>query len=409
MNFVPTIAVSALVSLASADQSIFTDLPFEQARALAAEQDKLFFVHVGSPSCSMCDMIKKTVYGHGGVQEFFAEYVIAAEVDSSADPRLANELGVEMIPSQAVFREGELFDLGFCVDSPFEIIAWLQYAQEGKTLEQLERDQRADELAGDGFIRAEEIDTEQLRNARNLFHHRKYEQSLVAYLKLLRSMRDDRFGLGASDLYMFQDDLELLIEAYPDARVALKKFCREIESQIPEGVAWGTLQLWIDLSIDVVKHEVPVLAWYERSVKNGNTRSQVWSLFDKIEPVLQRHGRWSLLSQYYHDPLQRIQGPIEGLKERERGADAWDRRHHLEQVRNVGSWVAETVGVFMAAGRTEDAVAAAEFAVANAGEIDLKLAIRDLEYVHPRLVEDLAKLDLSDLPGVFRDGFQKRN
>ena len=86
---------------------MFSDLSFAEAIAKAVEQDRILLVDVTAKWCPPCAKMERTTWVDPEVITWIKLNAIAIQVDVDAQQEIANELGVQALPTIIVFKGGK--------------------------------------------------------------------------------------------------------------------------------------------------------------------------------------------------------------------------------------------------------------------------------------------------------------
>lgn len=103
----------------------FSTAGYAQAKEAAAESGRMFVVHVGAEWCPPCKQMDATTWRDPMVMEWVAANAVASKVDSDAQPQVASDLGVQMLPTIIAFHGGR--ELGRLIGyrDAAEFVGWL--------------------------------------------------------------------------------------------------------------------------------------------------------------------------------------------------------------------------------------------------------------------------------------------
>jgi thiol:disulfide interchange protein len=106
----------------------FSKLPFADARAAAAAQDRLFLVDGTASWCPPCRTMEQDTWPDAEVRAWMDAHTVAVQVDVDEQPDLARELGISSMPTLILYRgDTELARLSRGL-RPQELLDWLKGA-----------------------------------------------------------------------------------------------------------------------------------------------------------------------------------------------------------------------------------------------------------------------------------------
>jgi len=110
----------------AAAPAVFSALPYEQAAAQAQSIRRLLLVDATASWCGPCQKMEQTTWRDPQVVTWLADHVVAVQVDVDRDAARARELGIEVMPTLIVFRDGKEVARRRGYAAPGELLAWLE-------------------------------------------------------------------------------------------------------------------------------------------------------------------------------------------------------------------------------------------------------------------------------------------
>ena len=107
------------------DLHVFSALSFEQALAQSRAQDKLLLVDVSASWCPPCQKMEQTTWREPKVAAWLGAHAIAVQVDADRDAAVAQQLGIENLPTLIVFQDGHELDRSVGYLDADKLLAWL--------------------------------------------------------------------------------------------------------------------------------------------------------------------------------------------------------------------------------------------------------------------------------------------
>jgi thioredoxin 1 len=111
---------------------VFDKRPYAEAKK-AAEDGKMWFIVKATASwCGPCQMMNKTTWRDEGVVKWIGEHAIAVSLDVDEQPKTAQELGIEAMPTMIAFKDGKEFDRIVGYRDAGAFLAWLEGLAKGE-------------------------------------------------------------------------------------------------------------------------------------------------------------------------------------------------------------------------------------------------------------------------------------
>jgi thiol:disulfide interchange protein len=104
---------------------VFSALPYAQAQEQARAQQRLLLVDATASWCGPCRKMEETTWPDARVAAWLQSHAIAVQVDVDAEPALAQQLRIEVMPTLIVFRDGKEISRRKGYAGPDELLAWL--------------------------------------------------------------------------------------------------------------------------------------------------------------------------------------------------------------------------------------------------------------------------------------------
>ncbi len=342
-----SIALAALLCLAPlstalAEPAFFSSQPYAEARASAAEGEKLFFVKGTAVWCGPCKMMDRNTFADERVKDWLTTNAISVSVDVDDHPELAAELKIRAMPTMVLFRGDEELGRAVGYRGPDELLGWLAAAKAGELPKPgEEQDMRA-----------------RLQAARDLVHDGELVKATEEYVWLWHNMLDHDRGFYGVRLSFMASDIERLIARHGPARREFTAIRDAAADKLREGGDWQLLHDWLVLNDRILHDREQIIAWINR-VRDRPGGLEAILRFDRIVfEVLVAEGEWSL----YGDLIGNTEGQVlrvrrryeEGIARSKRDDRADER--YLDYLRGeVRRSLAEMHAALLAAGREDEA------------------------------------------------------
>lgn len=363
-------ALLVLGTLARAEPAFFTDRPYAEARALAAEQDRLFFVKGTAVWCAPCKAMDKNTFTDERVKEWLAANAISVSVDVDDHPDLARELKIRAMPTMVLFRGDEELGRAVGYRGPDELIAWLTAAKAGE-LDQFEAKRAAPRAFPVPDAPEDPTDVEaRLRRAEALARAGQHEEATSEFIWLWENMlKHNRSMLGVRTSFMAGDMADLAGDS-DHARKAFAKLRDETEAKLRDANARSSdLTDWIVLSADILAEPGPVIAWVERVADRPEGRRAIDRNWHHLDSVFIAAERYELMGRVMPNPAARIAREIAFDQMNARFDDEFDYPDGYDPVAAREEGFSTTASLIhaalLAAGRDDEAWTVAEKALAH--------------------------------------------
>lgn len=298
---VPFIVVIGAAGAAVANPPpIFTDLSYEEARARAAEQQRLFLVDATAVWCAPCKMMDRTTWVDQDVTAWLDEHAIAAQIDVDEEGLLAHDLGISALPTIIAIRGDEEVDRAVGYKDPEQFLDWLADVREGKsTIDRLREDvEQADE--GPALVEARE------QLAKHLVVLGKHEEAAREFVWLWRNipeMDPAKSGVRAS---FMASDMERVAQADEGAKRIFAEVRDETERRLKADERnWDDLGDWLVLN-RVVADAPRSLAWVDRVKDSEEGLRTLRRLSYLVDDLLLENERWADFGLILLDPVGRV-------------------------------------------------------------------------------------------------------
>ncbi|HHN77162.1 MAG TPA: thioredoxin [Phycisphaerales bacterium] len=359
-RLIALLSVVCVFSAATASPEFFSREPYEQAKALAAKQEKLFFVKGTAEWCGPCKMMDRTTFKDKRVIEWLTSHAVSVAVDVDKQPKIAQLLRIRAMPTMILFRGDEELGRAVGYRDAGKLLAWLESASTGK--------QKSAPLPEPTDIQG------RMDHARDLYFNGDFEKATEEYVWLWKHMLEyDPTMLGVRSSFMAAD-MSRLAEESPHARAAFAALRDETEKRLKTGPrTWDDLGDWLVLNEDVLHDRKPVLAWIDRIKDRPNGRHTLERFDYLVDDILIDEGRWTLYGELISSPETKMweatslyQMSVRMAEDNLRNGDgkrAGDNalvQHAAEEYRDSAGRVHAAL---LAAGRDDEAWAVADRAV----------------------------------------------
>ncbi len=288
-------ALLTLVSAAHAEPDFFTDQPYAEALAAAAEQGKLLFVKGTAVWCEPCHRMDRTTFADSRVRAWLTENAVSVAVDVDDQEDLARELKIGAMPTVIVFHgEQELGRVIGYREAP-TLLEWLQ---------ELKNVAPGDAGRNDFGGRPDPwLAKSKRENAIRLWREGDLEGATQECLWLLNNAE----LIHVSALPMFEE----LATLHAPARELFTVLRDRLSGSLAEdAITQRERGIWLQLNTVVLKDPQPVVAWAEVLAASGKispVRDMQWSM---ISRAVGEAERWDLLGTLVPAPLAEVERAV---------------------------------------------------------------------------------------------------
>ncbi|MCC5787814.1 MAG: thioredoxin family protein [Phycisphaerales bacterium] len=374
--------------------SVFTDKPFAEAKAQAADENRLLVVKGTAVWCGPCRMMDRETWPNPELAAFIREHAVAVAVDVDRERELARELGIRAMPTIIVFREGEDFARVVGHQSPGQMLAFLEAAKRGKAIGE-------DKLL-DLAQRARDEVRARMDLAREQTRRGKPDEAAENYAWLWDNMHGHTPSMVDMRTSFMPGEMKRLAEDHAPARHRFIQLRDREEEKLRAGEASiDNLGDWILLN-KVVGDDRRSLDWFDRVKDDEHGRETIRRVSEPVDGLLRRNARWVDIGRMLEDPALRVQRKIQfnmlafnelHVRRDAAALEGFFDEADIRQVGNnmLGEKVSTIYKSLLAADRVDDAVAVREALVLQVPEPWLReyIIVDALEsgIVHPDMLE----------------------
>lgn len=353
------IATSALAA-----PPVFTTKTYEAALGQAAEQKRLVLIKATADWCPPCKEMDKTTWRDEALVKWIGEKAIAVYLDVDKQPKIAEELKVEAMPTMIILKDGKEFDRVVGYQSAKDMMSWLAAAERGESRADALRKQAGNRAGPDGKVDVEA----RMRLANDLARSTKPQDLDLAvdeYVWLWDNMLAHRDSMYGVRLSFMAGDMERLARKHPRAKAEFVKLRDAAEANLRKDPDWRVLTDWVVLNLRVLDDQEPVLAWFDRVSKQPDSAQTLDRFSRDLIPLLTERGRWAdaggLMKKPVVDATRALDifemtpptMPPASMPEADR--ENLKRRLDASRRTQVGEQLGRVHAALCAAGRDEDA------------------------------------------------------
>ncbi len=335
--------LSGLITLscttqAGAEPEVFSSYSVEQAKQNAQKEKKFLIIDFMATWCPPCRQMESTTWADSKVQAWIKENAIAVQIDVDKNRKAASAFNIEAMPTIVLFTPQSSSEFGRQVGymSPTELITWLEGAKDGKSAEQLEKEQADNE--GDNNIYA------RISKAHDLQTQGKNSEALDEYLSLWKNKSDDQ-DIENTRISVLPYEMKNLIAVVPSAKGKITELRNDAEKS-------ENRKDWIVLN-GVLGEEAKTLAWFDKIKIDPQKRSAIKDQSGLLAPVLFARCRWSDAATYlYPEPLAKIKEYFKRAEEMKKPKPDTEVSSEFDP---FPSMVLLVYGAYLGAGRDSEA------------------------------------------------------
>lgn len=348
---------------------VFTQKPYEEAKALAKKQGKWFIVKATAEWCPPCKQMDKTTWIDAKVVAWVEKNAVAVQLDVDKEPKLAETLKIQAMPTMVAFNPaGAEFDRVVGYRSGADLLGWLDGAVAGKKSIDAVRKKAAGARGEDALKAGYEL-------AQKLLEDREFAKALDEFLTLWEDMRGTSFT-GVRGSFMV-GQLVTLVDQHKPAKERFTAMRDKLGAKVKVvGVSRDDLDDWIILN-EVLSDEDATIAWFEAVKADKARKQEIDSVGFRIEHLLEQRERWADLGALLTDPVGRFQQSVEMMEMARKVRPEAARNEFIDEA-NAGylrDQASMLYAACLAANREADALAVAKAAIKYEDKPQMRLAL----------------------------------
>lgn len=232
--------LAAVSGSALAEPAFFTDKPYAEAKAHAADNDKLLLVKATAVWCGPCKMMDRTTFTDQRVIDWLTEHAVSVSVDVDDEPQLAGALRVRAMPTTILFRGDEELARVVGYRDADALLAWLGEAEAGEIVP----------IADKPRPPARDIKA-RLDRARELMRNDSYDEATEEFVWLWENMLEHNQGMRGVRVSFMASNMSNLAKRSPKAKAAFERLRDKTEDRLEGGdvrKSWDDLRDWLVLN-----------------------------------------------------------------------------------------------------------------------------------------------------------------
>jgi thiol-disulfide isomerase/thioredoxin len=277
---------------------LFSELAYAEAQARAAQEEKLLLVDATAAWCAPCQAMERTTWRDADLTAWVRARAIAVQLDVDAHADIAQQLGIQAMPTVLLFRGGQELDRVTGQRPASELIAWLDAAVQGHT--EVDRLRQKAEAGGDVMARYELAVT--------LARTGKLDEAAGAMGWLWEHGAEQEPAFSGVRRSFMANEMSQLAGTHPPARAHFSSLRDALQPEV-DGGKLEAVEDWVTLN-RVLGETAQTLAWFDgvgRGVVQA-TPALGPKLEDDLMPLLVKARRFADLGLLYVDPVATAAG-----------------------------------------------------------------------------------------------------
>lgn len=298
------LALAAHAAAQHAAPPVFQDLSFEDARAKAASEGRLFVLDAMTSWCGPCKVMDRTTWVDPLVELWFERHGLALQLDMDEHEALKQQLGITAFPTIIAFEGVEEFDRIVGSRDAAEMCAWLENARAGKR----EVDTVLAELAAVRATEAAVVSVgRRARLAAALAQHGRTAEALEQTLVLWEHTPDDAQERQALESWRRAGGRFLARDLVASSGTARAEFERVRNAQDLCLAAGDERRRddWIELNF-ILGDEAPTVAWATQLAARPEARGALQQRERRLFDLLVDAGQWAAAGHALRDPVAEL-------------------------------------------------------------------------------------------------------
>lgn len=295
---------SGPIAQAAAKPAIFADLLLPEAKAKAAEAERVLIVKGTAVWCGPCKQMDRTTWVDDDVVAWIGEHGLAIAVDVDEHPETARTLGIRAMPTIIVFRGEE--EIGRFVGGrgAGDTLSFLEATHRGIDPDELIRERRVALLGNRGGPDGSFDPRLHMDIVRGAIRDKQYEEATEELVWLWKNIPLVEPGYAPVRNSFMAGDIQRLIEAYEPARAIFAELRSDHEARLRVGEGtYDDLNDWVTLS-DVLGDRAAITAWADRVSVDEEGRATIASMGTRVQRVFMEAERLDLLLHTAANPVQ---------------------------------------------------------------------------------------------------------
>jgi tetratricopeptide (TPR) repeat protein len=250
-------------------------------------------------------MMDKITWSDPKVVEWLTSNAIALQIDVDRDPKIAQTLRVEAMPTIVVFQPNQTkeFDRKVGLRLPQEFLPWLEATKGGiKVTDMLK--QKFFKAISDNDLPAEVNARMQLGDA--LLESKQYAEATEQFDWLWTNYENDNTAFADASHGKVAPSIGELTTVYKPARLRFAKLRDESENK-----SRGD---WIILN-EVLGDQQRTLDWFDHAKDDPSQQGEILKQRHKLETLFEEKNRWKEISMVTPTPLEDLDQLSAGLSQ----------------------------------------------------------------------------------------------
>lgn len=298
----PGVVAGPFMRAAYAAPPVFTTETYDRALAQANQQKRLVLIKATADWCPPCKQMDKTTWRDEALVKWIGEKAVAVYLDVDKQPKIAESLKVEAMPTMILLKDGKEFDRVVGFQSAPQMLAWLGAAERGESRADAMRREAGERAGPDGKVDVRA----RMDLASDLARSSKPQDLDLAtdeYVWLWNNMLKHRDSMYGVRLSFMASDMQRLGAKHPRAKAEFAKLRDAAEADLKKDAGWEAMTDWIVLNLRVLDDKDAVMAWYDRVSKQEGSGPTLARYARDLGPLLTERGRWADAGRLLKDPL----------------------------------------------------------------------------------------------------------
>lgn len=300
------------VATAFGEPEVFSDAGYEADRAAAIEQDRLHLVYATATWCPPCQRMKTTTWVEESVEMWVEQHGIVTALDVDEFPQIAQDLGVQAMPTMILFEGGEELGRTVGYQSAVDLLAWMEAGRNGEELPAPAAFEPADDAGAEQFAGT------RFQHAADLLYNGRYDESATEFASVWPDIvANDRYReppRGNFEVITAYSLMQILVREHPPAADVFRPLRDASQTKLESGErSWETLTSWVYLSSAIGDDEA-LLAWARRVAGRENAAATLDRYRSVVSDIANRFHAYDVTAAMIDDPVGQLAVTLSSLR-----------------------------------------------------------------------------------------------
>ncbi len=301
-----------LAPAALGEPEVFSQAGYEADRTAAIEQERLHLVYATADWCPPCKRMKTTTWVDESVETWVEQYGIVTALDVDEFPKIAQDLGVQAMPTMILFEGGEELGRTVGYQSAADLVSWMEAGRKGEALPTPAAFEPADDPGEERFAGT------RFQSAADLLYSGKYDESANEFARVWPDIvANDRYREpphGNFEVIVAYSLMHLLVREHPPAEDVFRPLRDASQKKLESGErSWETLTSWVYLSSAIGDDEA-LLAWARRVAGRENAAATLDRYRNVVSDVANRFHAYDVTAAMIDDPVGQLAVTFSSLR-----------------------------------------------------------------------------------------------